>query len=485
MKLGVPITVSNLVAWTNAKSVTTGYQKSSGAYIKTISTDSRTIQKDDFFIPVTGEIYDGHDFIVESVMKGASGFAVQENHSEKIIQLQKSVSPEVWKRLIILVSKNNIDFIIKLSAGYIRKFNPIVIGITGSVGKTTTKDFIVGILAGLFNIKYTPKNYNTEIGIAKSILEIDSSTQFFISELGMRAKGQLGVLAEAVNLDIGAITAVGPAHLKYFESVEEIAISKAEIADFLEEKSGVLFLNNDDEWTDFITGRVGCRIKKFGRNNNIEFNFIEKKVDRLGRYSFSFFTGEKKVTEVTLPVCGYHNIYNACCAAAICTYLGVLPESLKNGLENAVIESNRMDVFERDGKIIISDCYNASPLSMKRALDTLKQISKKNKTRSIAVLADMLELGRQSDRLHYELGKYVDDSGIDVLIAFGNMSQNICDGFSCRKDKDRSKSVKKEIYYFKNKKELEKKLKSIIKKGDTILIKGSRANKLESLVECI
>jgi len=484
LKLGVPVTVNNLIEWTKVEILSPAHMSRKNSYIKTISTDSRTIQKGDFFIPITGEVYDGHEFITDAVNKGANGFVMQDKHVDKINKWKSSISPEIWEKLIILVSKNNLDFLIELSSNYIRKFNPIVIGITGSVGKTTTKNFIAGVLGEIFNIKYTPKNYNTEIGIASSILEIDSSTQFFICELGMRAKGQIKALSEAVNLDIGAITAIGPSHLEFFESVEEIAIAKAEMADFLKKKNGVLFLNNDDEWTDFITDRISCDVKRFGRNNRIDFNFIENEMDGFGRYSISFFEENRKITDVFLPVCGYHNIYNACCAAAICTYLGVLPEALKHGLEDAVLELNRMQVFEKNGKIIINDCYNANPPSMKRAVDTLKQISVKNSSRSIAVLADMFELGKQSEKLHYEVGQYTGKKGIDVLVALGKLSENICTGFYSVKDKNRSSFKKKDVYYFRDKEELKANLGKIIKKGDTILIKGSRANKLESLIEC-
>lgn len=485
MKLGVPISVDDFIGWTKVENISKDDKGSRNLYIRTISTDSRTIEMGDFFIPIVGEIYNGHDFIVDAIKKGAQGFVLQKDYIEKLNEWKNSVSSEVWEKLIILISKNNLNFLTDLSSAYIRKFDPIVIGITGSAGKTTTKDFITGILACCFNIKYTPRNYNTEIGIAVSVLEIESNTQFFIAELGMRAKGQIRVLSEAVNLDIGAITAIGPSHLEFFESVKEIAMAKAEMADFIAKKGGILFLNNDDEWTEFIINRIGCRFMKFGRNNNVDFNFIEKGVDRFERYSFDFFKGNKKVADIILPVCGFHNIYNACCAAAICSYLGVLPEALKNGIENTQLEANRMQVFEKDGKIIINDCYNASPLSMKRAIDSLKLISLKNKSRSVAVLADMLELGEQTDDLHYELGKYLDERDIDILIAYGKLSEDICNGFKCKTKDSASRLEKREVYYFKDKESLTANLAKIIKKGDTILLKGSRANKLESLIDSI
>ncbi len=526
MKTGKKISIKKLLEWCGSESIQ-GFNNNSGQakFISSISTDSRTLEKGDFFIPVAGPNFDGHDFIEECILKGAIGFVADGMHAENLKNLKDKINCSIWDSLVIIKSLDNISFLLDLAAGYIRQFNPIVIGVTGSVGKTTTKDFIVNILKDSFNIRFTAKNYNTELGIAASVLEIDKKTQFFIAELGMRSKGQIGLLSEIINLDIGAITAIGPAHLEYFKNVEEIALAKAEMAGFLAKKNGLLFLNNDDDWAEFISLNVSCRIVRFGRNNTLDYNFIEGPPDNQGAYLFDFNKKDKKITEINMPIPGLHNVYNACCAAAICSHLGLIPEIIKSGLENSELQKNRMRIIRHNEMILINDCYNANPLSMKTAIDTLKTVSDLNNKRSVAVLADMLELGPESEALHFETGKYLSENKIDVLIAYGPLSENICRGFSSSasdskgllvesqpssenmplgKNQLSAESVpseeseisyeslpsvegvplnKNKYYHFKDKKQLCESLSDILKKDDAVLFKGSRANKLEDIIE--
>ncbi|MCG2789140.1 MAG: UDP-N-acetylmuramoyl-tripeptide--D-alanyl-D-alanine ligase [Actinomycetia bacterium] len=475
MKLGSKIKLKEILDWTSS---TVYGQKDNKDFqnfnLTSISTDTRTIEEEDFFIPVVGENYNGHDFILDALKQGASGFIFESRFNDMIAGWRDKIESDIWDNMVVLETENNLSFLQDISHHYIRKFNPIVIGITGSVGKTTTKDFVVSILSRVFNTKFTPKNFNTEIGISKSVLEIDGNTQFFIAELGMRANGQIGKLAKVVNLDIGAITAVGPSHLEFFKNMEGVALAKSEMAEFITVKRGVLFLNNDDDWTDFIEKRIKCKVLKFGRNNSLDFNFLEKDMDEYGKFSFGFYKNKKKLAEINLPVSGYHNLYNACCAAAICSFLKLEPEMIREGIESAVLENKRMEVGRKGDKIIINDCYNANPLSMKKAIDTLKLIASKNKGRSVAILADMLELGDESQRLHFEIGQYLKEKNIDMVVVVGKLSKKICSGF-----------LPKKSYYFDDKGNLSSKLQSFLKAGDVILIKGSRANRLESLLDFI
>lgn len=475
MKLGSKIKLKEILDWTNS---TVYGQKNNNSLqnfnLASISTDTRTIEEEDFFIPVVGENYNGHDFIGDALKQGASGFIFESRFNDMITDWRDKTKSDIWDNMVVLETENNLSFLQDISYHYIRKFNPIVVGITGSVGKTTTKDFVVSILARVFNTKFTPKNFNTEIGISKSVLEIDENTQFFIAELGMRANGQIGKLAKVINLDIGAITAVGPSHLEFFKNIEEIAQAKSEMAEFIAVKKGVLFLNNDDDWTDFIEKRTKCKVLKFGRNNSLDFNFLEKDMDEYGKFSFDFYKNKKKLAEINLPVSGYHNLYNACCAAAICSFLKLEPEIIREGIESAVLENKRMEVGRKGDKIIINDCYNASPMSMKKAIDTLKLVASKNKGRSVVILADMLELGDESQQLHFEIGQYLKEKNIDLVVVVGKLSKNICCGF-----------LPKKSHYFNDKENLSSRLQSFLKAGDVILIKGSRANRLESLLDFI
>ncbi len=488
LKIGQKISLKRIITWTGCNVISYGKAAgSSGKYISSISTDTRTIKENDFFIPVTGQNFDGHDFLADAVKKKCCGFAVDTTHKKSLEHAKANSDPSVWEQLIILEAAGTLSFLLDIAGNYIRRFNPLVIGVTGSAGKTTTKDFIVNILSPSFNIKFTPGNLNTELGIALSVLEINKDTQFFVAELAMRAKGQIGMLSETVNLDIGAITSVGASHLEFFKDVNEIALAKAEMADFLKEKGGVLFLNNDDEYTGFIMENVSCRIIKYGRNNNLEYNFLEKGADNSGRYDMELFNSDRKVNEFMVPVPGYHNIYNACCAAAVCSYLGVDKSTIKNGIEGTAAGENRMRIIERGGKIIINDCYNASPLSMKCAIDTLKTVTENNNCRSVAILADMMELGSSSAELHFEIGKYIKEKAIDVLIAIGDISKNICIGFGreikAGENERNAGRILPQVYHFKDSGSFADAASDIIKPGDCILVKGSRANRLEKIID--
>ncbi len=373
-------------------------------------------------------------------------------------------------------------FIKDIAYKYIRGFSPTSIGITGSVGKTTTKNFLVGIMGRKNEVKFTPRNYNTEIGVSKSILEIDDKTDFFIAEMGMRGKGQIKILADMCNLNIGAITGISESHMAFFEDVEEIALAKAEMAEIISGNGGVLFLNNDDNYSDLIEKKNDCRVIRFGRNNDIVFNFIEKEMDDLGRFTFSLFKRDSHVTDIKMSIPGYHNLYNACCAAAIALHLGAGAGEVKKGIENSPIEKSRMEVLERGGKIIIDDCYNSSPLSVKKAVDTLVAVSKIRNMRSVAILGDMLELGGRSSELHEEIGEYLFERKVDLLITVGESARDIYDGYKSSEGFDEDSN---RCYYFAEKEQLGKKISGLIMDGDLILIKGSRAEKMEDIIKLI
>jgi len=472
------IKVSDIILWTNSEIVSGDTEK----YIVNISTDSRTIKKGDFFIPLAGENHNGHAFVGSALVKGASGFVFEKGYRTNLDSWKKKAGNGDYKNLIILQSGSTLDFLKSIAYNYIRKFKPVVIGITGSAGKTTTKDFLANILGRERRVVFTPRNYNTEIGVSKSILEIGKNTDFFIAELGMRGKGQIKILSDMCDLDLGAITTVGQSHISFFKDLREIAMAKAEMAEILYKNNGTLFLNNDDGYGDFIEKNVNCRVEKFGRNSNISFNFIEEKMDDLGRFTFDFFKNNKRIINISLNIPGYHNIYNACCAAAISMYSGISSKAIKEGIEGAVIEGSRMEILKKKDRMIINDCYNANPLSVKGAIDSLVLISKKRNVRSVALLSDMLELGRGSNRLHQEIGEYLSDKKVDILIAVGTLARHIYEGY--RKGSALNKNDSS-CFYFANKGELGKKINDLLKPGDLILVKGSRANKMEDIINLI
>jgi len=452
-----------------------------GDSIEGISTDTRTLSVGDFFIPIKGENFDGHDFIEDAVRAGAGGFVYSRKHREKIQKIIKKYENKKSFTGPVLEAEDVLVFYQELARTSMIRFDPVVIGITGSVGKTTARDIVVSILSQDFDVVHTPKNHNTEIGVAAAMLNIGKNTDFFIVELGMRGKNQIGPLADICNISIGAITAIGDSHLEFFAGLEEIAMAKAEIATIIYKNGGKLFLNADDRMTPYIKDNVRADIIEFGRNNGLDYNFIDLAPDEWGRFSFDFFKNDHKKTRVRLNLPGYHNIYNSCLAAGICDYLGVSSEKIKSGIESAAIEKYRMEIIDSGDITLINDCYNASPLSMRKAIDTLCLIGEKNNRRCVAILGDMLELGDRSEELHYDIGKYLIKKDIDVLIALGKLAKNIYRGFK----ENRADPDGQRCYYFPEREGFQSSLKNLIKPRDIVLIKGSRANKMEEIISYI
>jgi UDP-N-acetylmuramoyl-tripeptide--D-alanyl-D-alanine ligase len=460
---------------------TTIIRDDSGGFIESISTDTRTLSVGDFFIPVEGDNFDGHDFIEDAVKAGAGGFVYSRKQKGKILEILGKADNKKNFTGLVLEVENTLVFYQELARNSMLRFDPVVIGITGSVGKTTARDFIVSILSQDFNVVHTPKNHNTEIGVAAAMLNIGKNTDYFVVELGMRGKNQIGPLADICNVSIGAITAIGNAHLEFFADLEGIALAKAEIASIIYKNRGKLFLNADDSMTPYIKDNIRADIIEYGYNNGLYYNFIDADSDEWGRFSFDFFKNDHKKARIRLNLPGYHNIYNSCLAASICDYLGISPEKIKKGIESAVIEKYRMEIIDSGDSTLIIDCYNASPLSMRKAIDTLCLIGEKNKRRKVAILGDMLELGDRSRELHYEIGKYLIEKDIDVLIALGKLAKNIYKGF---KD-NRIDPDKMQCYYFPEREGFRSILKNLVKPRDIVLIKGSRANKMEEIIPYI
>ncbi|MFO7928293.1 MAG: UDP-N-acetylmuramoyl-tripeptide--D-alanyl-D-alanine ligase [Candidatus Humimicrobiaceae bacterium] len=463
------IKVEKAVNWTKSKLVA----GNAGDYIYSISTDTRSLGKGDFFIPLRGVNFNGHDFLKEAVKKGASGFVYEKKNGSKIKEFLKN------RNILIIEAIDSLKFLEDLAYHYIRMINPVAIGITGSVGKTTTKDLLISVLKKGGNVQFTPKNYNNEVGVSKSVLNIGYETEYFVAELAMRGKNQVSLLSEIINTDIGIITNVSESHLEFLGTVEEIALAKSEIAAKIEENSGVLFLNRDDRWSDFIYKNIKCNVIWFGRNNNLDFNFIDMGFDKNCRYIFDFYKNDKKLAKIKLGIPGYNNIYNGCVTAAVATHLKVNIDIIKEGIENPEISEKRLDIFSKNGKTVINDCYNASPASMMQAIDILVNIYREKGNRTVAILGDMLELGENSCNYHYNMGTYLRKKKVDLLLSFGKLSENTYMGFvegGTREDN---------AFYFKDKLALMRKVSKILKKGDIILVKGSRANKMEDIIRKI
>jgi len=467
------ILLNEILSWTKSK-LLLGRREDQ---IKSFSTDSRTISRNDFFIPIAGENYDGGDFIIETVKKGARGF-VYDRHQKNIEEILKHVQADN-PGIIIIKCDNTIEFLKEVAKGYLTKFKVTSVGITGSAGKTTTKNFVVSILKRTSDTVFSQKNFNNEIGISKTIFEVNNATKYLVVELGMRASGQIRDLAKICNLKYGIITGIGPSHLEYFKNIGEIALAKAEISESIYKNNGVLFLNGDDKYTNLIEENIKCDYEKCGSNFNYKYNFSNCRFDCNAIYDFDLNVFDKNILHINLNIPGYHNVHNSVLAAGLSLHIGCKPEIIRNTISETGPETLRMEIFEKDGKVILNDCYNANPLSVKSAIDSLAIISGRRKMRSIAVLGDMFELGAETEKLHEEIGSYLSEKNIDILIAFGKISISIFNKF------ENSKNNEIKRYYFEKKEDLLNKIGKIVKPGDAVLIKGSRANKMENIIDYI
>ncbi len=439
--------------------------------ISSICTDTRSLKRNDFFVPLKGEHFDGHDFIGDAIKKGASGIFT-ERWDEEI----KSKIESVSKDFVIIKVENALKALQSIAGLVRRKLDLQVIGITGSTGKTTTKDILNSILRKKFSVVCTEKSYNNEIGVPLTILKATPNTDIVILEMGMRGKGQISELCDIALPTMGIITNIGKTHFELLNSEEAIAETKAELIKSIS-SNGTVVLNHDDFWTDKFKAMTSAKIVIYGFSNEANVRAENISVSANGCPSFKIISNGDSIF-VNFPFSGRHNVCNLLAAAAVAIKLGLSLRDIKEGLESCTITEMRMQVFENsEGVTIINDAYNANPDSMQASLETLKDIE--GEGRKIAVLGDMAELGKISTVSHRDVGALVKKNGVDLLFVVGEKAKQIAQG-AIEKGVDT-----KNIFICSNLKDAEQKIKKVIKSGDIILFKGSRIMKLENLVYSI
>ncbi|MDD3569864.1 MAG: UDP-N-acetylmuramoyl-tripeptide--D-alanyl-D-alanine ligase [Lachnospiraceae bacterium] len=423
--------------------------------IEKLTTDTREIEKGSLFIPFQGDNFDGHDFIEQAFEKGALCC-----FSQKKIEA---------KGIIILVEDTRKAFRM-LAMYYLTLFNVKVVGITGSVGKTTTKDMIASVLEEKYKVLKTQGNFNNEIGLPKTIFNLEDDHEVAVLEMGMNSFGEISRLSEIAKPDIAVITNVGVSHIENLGSREGILRAKSEIFEYLK-KDGVAVLNADNDMIATLSGKLNFKTFWFSIENKSDF--YAENIAPIGLEGIKctvVFKDEK--TDVTIPVPGEHMVLNALSAAAVGKALNLTMEQIKRGIENFVPTAMRMAVNKTDfGLTLINDAYNANPVSMKAAIDVLCT----SKGRTVAIMGDMFELGNFAPSLHYEVGEYAVKAGVFLSICIGENSLKIYDGI---------KENGGNAMYFKTQEEfLQSNLKEIFISGDTVLIKASRGMHFEKTAE--
>ena len=440
--------------------------------INGISIDSRTLIPGDLFIAIIGPNFDGHDFIFEAFNRGAVGVVVCKGAST-LLQ-----NEQIDRNKIIIEVKDTLSALQDWSRHYKSKFNTLNICITGSNGKTTTKEIIAHILSQEFPLLKTSGNYNNEIGIPLTLLQLNKSHKLLVAEMGMRGLGEIKTLTNFILPDLTVLTNIGEAHIGLLGSKENIFKAKSELLQSLD-KDGVAILNSDDPY--FFKMREIVKDKKvctFGIENKSDIMAYNIRLTSNKGMRFTLVVQNNKSKEIYFPLLGRHNIYNALAATAAVFSLGTELELIDKGLSSFKPLDLHMQLSNfYNGIKILNDSYNASPLSVKSALETLGEIAQNN--RKIAILGDMLELGEKTGFYHKEAGKKIAKLSIDILITVGQGGKIIA-----QSSKEEGMAEERVFSFEKNEKiNLAKKLLNLTKPGDFILLKGSREMKMEEILE--
>lgn len=434
--------------------------------IKGVSIDSRKIEPQNLFIAIKGERFDGHDFIKDALDKGSSCVIIKKN---KLSEKEKHFFSSTTGKRAVLVDDTRAA-LQKIAKWYRDKFRPEVIGVTGTNGKTTTKEMIAEVLSRKYKVIRSEKSFNNQIGVPLTLLKLTPETEVLVLELGMNQPGEIGVLTKMVEPDLGLITNIGPAHLEYMGSLENITQAKFELLDNMD-KNGITVLNTDDPYLLDRAKSEKRKVYTFGLESKADF--MADKITQNGNGFFSFWVNS--LIPINLKLLGRHNVYNALAAFSVGSILEVGKEEIKKALENYTPFELRMEIYLINRIKVINDSYNANPSSMENALEALKGM--KAEGRKITVLGDMLELGQKSYEFHKKVGEKVKECGIDYLFTLGELALGFAEGAEIKG------FAKKNIFSFQNKKELLENLLEFLRPGDLVLFKGSRKMKMEEITE--
>lgn len=433
---------------------------------KTFSKDTRTIKKGDTYLGIKGENFNGSEFYIDALEKGAKVCILQDIEID-LEEIQKYKD-------IAIVKVENVENALKQIAKYKRNlYNIPVIGITGSVGKTSTKDIISSVMQRKYKVLKTQGNLNNQIGLPLTILSLNDEDALVV-EMGMGDLGEIRNLTKIAKPDVAVITNVGTSHIGNLGSRENILKAKLEIIEGLNE-NGTLIINNDNDMLHMWNEKNKMsNVITFGIDEKSDFMAENIKLNENSSNYDIEINGEKNNIEINIG--GKHFVYNSLCAIAVGTVFGLSIDEIKKGIEKFELTKSRMEIIKKDKVTIINDCYNASFDSMKASIEYLKT---QTGARKIAVLGDMLELGNFSCELHEKVGNVVGKNNIDILVTVGKEAKNIA------KTAKTSGIDEKCIFEFDNNTEAIKKLKEIIEDNDIILIKASNGMNFKEIVEAI
>jgi len=435
--------------------------------VDSVVLDSRQVRSGSVFVATVGERVDGHSFAESVYEKGAALTVVQREPQEA----------ERWGSYLLV--ENTLQALKDIAEYYRKTLRIPVVGITGSVGKTSTKEFIAGVLSEKYNVLKTQGNYNNEIGVPLTLLRIREEHEAAVIEMGISDFGEMHRLSKMARPDIAVITNIGQCHLENLKDRDGVLKAKTEIFDFMSPE-GTICLNGDDDKLRTVTTTAGRKLRFFGIENVEQTSVYATDIVKKGLWGSDAVLhnaqGESYEAKVTLP--GAHMVLNATAAACVAEVLGLTPAQIQTGLEHVEAIGGRNNLISTEKLTLIDDCYNANPVSMKAGIDLLCMAD----TKKIAILGDMFELGENSDKMHAGVGEYTAEKNIDGLICVGEHSQHMYEAAL-------AKVTGCKVCYFKTREELLSALrenrKELLPEGSTVLIKASHGMHFEDVVELL
>lgn len=423
--------------------------------IKSVCIDSRKVTEGSLFVAIPGEKVDGHDYVEQAFAKGAVCAVVQNG--------------KAYSGGAVIGVEDSARAIGDIAKAYKEKYNVPTVSVTGSVGKTTTKDMIASVMAKMAPCLKTEGNFNNELGLPLTIFNLNETHKSAVLEMGMSAFGEIEYLVNIARPDVAVISNIGVSHIENLGSREGILQAKMEICTYFG-KDNLLIINADNDMLKRVDKNKEYKVVTYGIDDG---DFRAKEIKDLGFDGSEFvaeFEGSRLKVRLKTP--GIHNVYNALSAIAVGVHFGISDEDICDALENYSPTAMRMDIIETKGVKIINDCYNASPDSVRASLAVLA----KAEGRKVAFLGDVLELGDFAMEAHYGMGRMCEDK-VDSLICVGDNARHIAEG---------AKAVGvAEIKYYPRIEDAIADLKGLICDGDTILVKASRGMAFEKITKAI
>ena len=425
--------------------------------VSSVVIDSRKAEKDSLFVAIKGARVDGHSFIPQVMEKGALCAVSEQDLGDVPYPYIKVGSCEQALK--------------DIAEHYRRSLDIRVVGISGSVGKTSTKEMIASVLGQKFNVLKTEGNFNNEIGLPLTVFNIREEHEIAVLEMGISHFGEMTRLAKIARPDICVITNIGVAHIESLGSRDGILKAKTEMFKYMNPE-GTIILNGDDDKLRGFVPENGVSPVYFGLDPSCPYHAEKTENKGLRGTDAEFVTPDSRFrAHISIP--GGHMVYNALAGIAVGTALGMTPEEMARGIEALVPIAGRNNLIETERWSIIDDCYNANPASMKSSLDVLACAD----TRTVAILGDMFELGASEKEMHYEVGAYAAEKGISVLICIGGLSAE-----TARGARESADSAAMEILHYSTKEDFFKEMNDVLKKDDTILVKASHGMEFTEIV---